>query len=550
MKITNIKIENFRSIKQTEFGTTDFNICVGQNNCGKTNFFEAIEFFFNGIGRGGNVEDLKFKRETANEIIVEVSFSGAIAGAAQMQNQANKTKIEAALNGSDTVMFRRTSTVPNKRKMFVGGTEVQPGTGFDAALNDFLPKFEYISTKQYYDSVAKYAKTTPIGIMLSGVLTTILQGNQQYQEFQAKFRELFEDDNSQIKAEFEAIGNKVKFYLEKQFPDTTKVKFEVSAPAFDDLLKNFETTVDDGVETLAEEKGDGMQRALMLAIIQAYADFRKLNDDLGKSFLFFIDEAELHLHPTAQRKLKNVLHTLSQSTDQVFINTHSSVFIADNYAGQTIFKVEKSSGETEIEATTELEKPYIVFELLGGSPSDLLLPKNFLIVEGQSEFELLTKVISRFYSDRPPIQIIKANGDIDQAERTINAIEKVFIPLNSSIYRSKFVILTDQPSAQTQGGVAQFLQTYPDLQTNNQFFQLPLRDIEQCYPNQADPTYVNWRKSQAELDATNPAGAKIITGKKKKQLAKHVGKQITQAQFESDLVICFNALTRCWDLAF
>jgi putative ATP-dependent endonuclease of the OLD family len=338
--------------------------------------------------------------------------------------------------------------------------------------------------------------------------------------------------------------------LEKQFPDTTKVKFEVSAPAFDDLLKNFETTVDDGVETLAEEKGDGMQRALMLAIIQAYADFRKLNDDLGKSFLFFIDEAELHLHPTAQRKLKNVLHTLSQSTDQVFINTHSSVFVADNYAGQTIFKVEKSSGETEIEATTELEKPYIVFELLGGSPSDLLLPKNFLIVEGQSEFELLTKVISRFYSDRPPIQLIKANGDIDQAERTINAIEKVFIPLNSSIYRSKFVILTDQPSAQTQGGVAQFLQSYSDLQTNNQFFQLPLRDIEQCYPNQADPTYVNWRKSQAELDATNPAGAKIITGKKKKQLAKHVGKQISQAQFESDLVICFNALTRCWDLAF
>ncbi|MBS1753074.1 MAG: AAA family ATPase [Bacteroidetes bacterium] len=550
MKITNIKIENFRSIKQTDFATTDFNICVGQNNCGKTNFFEAIEFFFNGIGRGGNVEDLKFKREAANEIVVEVSFSGAIAGAAQMQNQTNKTKIETALNGSDTVMFRRSSTVPNKRKMFVGGVEVQPGTGFDAALNDFLPKFEYISTKQYYDSVAKYAKTTPIGIMLSGVLTTILQSNQQYQEFQAKFRELFEDDSSQIKAEFEAIGNKVKLYLEKQFPDTTKVKFEVSAPAFDDLLKNFETTVDDGVETLAEEKGDGMQRALMLAIIQAYADFRKLNDDLGKSFLFFIDEAELHLHPTAQRKLKNVLHTLSQSTDQVFINTHSSVFVADNYTGQTIFKVEKSSGETEIEATTEAEKPYIVFELLGGSPSDLLLPKNFLIVEGQSEFELLTKVISRFYSDKPPIQIIKANGDIDQAERTINAIEKVFIPLNSSIYRNKFVILTDQPSAQTKGGVTQFLQNYPDLQTNNQFFQLPLRDIEQCYPNQADPTYGNWRKSQAELDATNAAGAKIISGRKKKQLAKHVGKQITQAQFEADLVICFNALMRCWDLAF
>lgn len=50
-----------------------------------------------------------------------------------------------------------------------------------------------------------------------------------------------------------------------------------------------------------------MQRALMLAIIQVYADYRKENEDLGKSFLFFIDEAEPHLHPAAQRKLKSLL---------------------------------------------------------------------------------------------------------------------------------------------------------------------------------------------------------------------------------------------------
>src|ERR1019366_1091462 len=275
MKISRIKIENFRSIKQTEFSTSDFNILVGQNNCGKTNLFEAIEFFFNGLGKGIDPEELKFKHQAELEILVEVEFSGALAGAGQMQNASNRTKIEAALNGSDTVVFRRTSGNAKKRTMLVAGAEVAPGTGFDQALNDFLPKFEYINTKQYYDSVAKYAKTTPIGIMLSGVLATILQANPQYQEFQEKFTQLFEHEDSQIRTEFEAIGSKVKLYLEKQFPDTTSVKFEVSAPAFDDLLKNFETTVDDGVETLAEEKGDGMQRALMLAIIQAYADFRK-----------------------------------------------------------------------------------------------------------------------------------------------------------------------------------------------------------------------------------------------------------------------------------
>jgi putative ATP-dependent endonuclease of OLD family len=550
MKISNIKIDNFRSIQQTEFTTTDFNIFVGQNNCGKTNFFEAVEFFFNGVGKSGRLEDLKYKREADREIAVEITFTGAVDGAAQMQNAGNRTKIENALGGSDTVTFRRSSSLPTKRKMFVNGQEVNPGTGFDAALNDFLPKFEYVNTKQYYDSVAKYGKSTPIGIMLSGVLTAILQENEQYQQFQAKFRELFEDDNSEIKAEFDNVGNNVKIHLEKQFPDCTKVKFEVTAPVFDDLLKNFETTVDDGIETLAEEKGDGMQRALMLAIIQAYADFRKANEDVGKSFLFFIDEAELHLHPTAQRNLKNVLHILSQTRDQVFINTHSSVFVADNYTSQTIFKVEKNSGETSIQSVTDFEKPYVVYELLGGSPADLLLPRNFLIVEGLSELELLTRVIKRFYSNKPPIQIIKANGDIDQAERTINAIEKLFTPLESSIYKDRAVILIDQPSAQKQAGVAQFLVTYNHLNVNNQFFRLAERDIEQCYPNQPDPTYTNWRKTQADLDAVNEGGDKIITGKKKRQLAKHVGDNITQAQFETDLQVCFNALERCWALAF
>ncbi len=84
MKITRIKIENFRSIKKTEFKTTDFNIFIGQNNCGKTNFFEAIEFFFNGISSKFNIDDLKFLRKPENEILIEVEFAGAIEGASKM----------------------------------------------------------------------------------------------------------------------------------------------------------------------------------------------------------------------------------------------------------------------------------------------------------------------------------------------------------------------------------------------------------------------------------------------------------------------------------
>jgi predicted ATPase len=209
MKISKIKIDNFRSIEQAEFDLTDFNIFVGQNNSGKTNFFEAIEYFYNGILKSsGGLDNLKYKRDPSLNMMVEIEFTGAQDGVNKMINEKNKTTISNALNGSDVVSFRRINS-DKQRKMFINNKDCKTGTGFDPALNDFLPKFEYIHTKQYYDSVAKYATTTPIGKMLSGVLSTLLEDNPQYRSFQNKFAELFGDDKSAVKAEFNKMGDKV-----------------------------------------------------------------------------------------------------------------------------------------------------------------------------------------------------------------------------------------------------------------------------------------------------------------------------------------------------
>jgi predicted ATP-dependent endonuclease of OLD family len=534
MKISKIKIENFRSIKAASFNCNDLNLFVGQNNAGKTNLFEAIDWFYS---FKGDMSELSFNRDVQNKVLVEITFSDAQDGVDKMRNEKNQTSIRNILQDSNEITIIRSSLDVKKRTVFVNGEERKPGTGFDSALNDFLPKLEYINTKQYYDSVAKYDKKTPIGIMLNDVLTTILESNTQYLEFQKKFSELFEKDDSEIKLEFENLGNKVKIHLEKQFPDCTKVKFEVTPPIFDDLLRKFNTSIDDGIETSAEEKGDGMQRALMLAIIQAYADFRKSREDVGKSFIFLIDEAELHLHPSAQRKLKNVLLELSNHVDQVFINTHSSVFIVDESISQSIFKVEKENSMTQIELINEYQKSHIVYELLGGSPGDLLLPNNFIIVEGPSEVELITRVLVRFYKEKPKIQIIPARGDTDQTERTINAIEKVFAPLDKTLFRDKVIILCDKPSIEREASIKQFLEMYKDLLKNDQILFLDFGSLEESYPNITD-----WKKTSEEV--------KLMSGKKKRQLAKRVGNEIEQETFEKEMNIIFESLMKAWDKAF
>jgi hypothetical protein len=311
----------------------------------------------------------------------------------------------------------------------------------------------------------------------------------------------------------------------------------VSRPEFNDLLKNFQTRVDDGVETYAAEKGDGMQRALMLAIIQAYAEYRKGREDAGKSFLFFIDEAELHLHPTAQRKLKEVLLTLSSDLDQIFINTHSSVFVADEHPSQEIYKVEKEDSITSFKVVDAIDKPYVVFELLGGSPSDLLLPRNFLIVEGPSEVELLTRVIRRFYSDKPSIQIISAEGDTHQAKRSINAIRKSFRPLQTSIFEEKMMVLCDAPTPKAQGGFDEFMNEFKVFNGRGQIKVLARGSLEECYPNHLD-----WNRTEEQVSG--------MEGKKKTQLSKRVGDEITKDQFENEMKSIFEVLVTTWKLAF
>lgn len=535
MKISKITVENYRSIKKAEIEPNKFSIFIGQNNHGKTNFFEAIEWFYNAKSSD---EEEYCQKDNANKIKVEITFDEVVnTDIDKLSTEANKTKIKIMLGDATTFSVVK-SCVDHKRKYFVGGEDKGNPQGLDTAINEFLPKLEYINTKIRLDDVSKYKDKNPIGIMLSGVLTAIIENSQDYIDFKNQFTKLFDNADSEVRKELDKLGGQVEVYLQKQFPDGTKVKFGVNPPHFTDLLKSFDTTVNDGIETRAEAKGDGMQRAIMLSIIQAFADYRKKQTG-GGTFLFMIDEAELHLHPSAQRALKKALLDICD-TDQVLVNTHSSVLVVDNTELQKIFKVEKTGGVTAIKEVEDLEKINIIFELLGGSPSDLLLPRNFLIVEGKSEFEFIRIIIKRFYSEKfNGIKVLFAGGDLDEQEPTLLAVHKLFSPLAGSdnpIYKDKAVVLIDKPNTSQQSKYNLFKQGYPYLFSNNQIFELTTESLEEYYPTPHT-------KNVTEI-------AQLVTDGKKVSYAQEVANQITQEQFENNMPIIFQALTKSNEIAF
>lgn len=536
MKITRIKIENFRSIESAEIFLSEFNVFVGQNNHGKTNFFEAIDWFYNG---SGDVNQIAFRREVERDVVVEIEFDGVQAGIESVKNEKNKEAFRKFADGRDVLKVTRRKSDGAKRALWdekSGEWSIKNFAGFDKAFNDCLPRLEYVATSTRLSDVSKFGKKTPIGLMLAGVLSAVLEASPQYQKFRSSFDEVFGSGDSDIRLTLDDLSSRVRSHLGQQFPDTEKVKFDLHEPVIDDLLKTFETSIDDGIETTADEKGDGMQRALMLAIIKTYADFRRESDELGKRFVFLIDEAELHLHPTAQRQLKEALISLASAGDQVLLNTHSSVLVVEDHALQRIFKVAKISGATEIERVTQTQKPAVVFDLLGGSPSDLLFPRNFLIVEGSSDRSFLVKVIERFYMDKPQLHIVFAGGDDQKQKKSMDGINQMLVPLyGSPVYRDKLVLLCDKPSENRAKDFDKFCNAYQALIDSRQMHILTVEAIEIYYPDQ-------WRK--------NPEQVKAMQSREKTALAEIVGCEITKDQFEQQMPVVFSALNAAWDLAY
>jgi predicted ATP-dependent endonuclease of OLD family len=527
-----------------------FNVLVGRNNHGKTNFFEAIEWFYNGVG---DIQDIKRKGSGDEEMFIEIEFFGVQKGIERMSEKSkNKPKIKKIVGDLETAKVRQ---IWHKDE---GGNELKEKQIYNSSedkwetptgptfMNEFLPTLQFVKTEVRLKDKLKYGKKTEIGEMLSGVINEILKSeDSEYRSFVEKFQELFIGNESKVSKKLREIADKVESNLKKQFPECNKVQFDVKEPIFDDLLKNFQTKVDDGHMTSAEEKGDGMQRALMLAVIQTYAEYRKENENI-KNFVFLIDEAELHLHPTAQRSLKEALMELSMTDDQVFISSHSSVLMTDEYENQLLFRVEKTNHKTSISKITDIEKQEVVYELLGGSPSDLLLPKNFLVVEGSSESKFLLKVIERFYSNQPKIKILYAEGNHEEIEKSMHGINKAFIPLyekSSSIYGEKMVLLCDKRDDDRKKGWDSFVQAYDEMYRRGQIKVIPEFAMELYYPSR-------WKKTFEELREISVKTSGPGLGRFKVNLAEKVGNEITKKEFEDEMSVMYDALKLCWEKAY
>lgn len=199
-------------------------------------------------------------------------------------------------------------------------------------------------------------------------------------------------------------ANKVNRHLERYLPET-QIEFEVglqdwapkaSPSAISKMRKG-------GREFPIEREGHGVQRATLLALLQATADSRSEtpppneNDetfalrDLRSSLIVFIEEPEVYQHPVQARLMARSFVKASHTGNvQFVVATHSPYFLDPTQLEQT-FRVESSREGSRVRRphfdgvlTKKLENGDLDKYFLE-SITESLFSQAALIVEGDTE---------------------------------------------------------------------------------------------------------------------------------------------------------------------
>jgi hypothetical protein len=241
-----------------------------------------------------------------------------------------------------------------------------------------------------------------------------------------------------------------------------------------DYVKRFllgESINDRGDQLLIDNRpitqmGTGARSLLMIIMALIHPDYTTV----------LIDEPELFIEPRLQKALRD-LFMQKGAEKRVVAATHSHLFLnraVDQYDHNFYFDDAADTTRTLKVTTTKSDLRDLTFRLLGASFSDLMLPENYLIVEGGSDYIFLSRVAQLVDSVKATkLQIAYVQG-IQNAPPSVNAIAEMIRPYyaEESVYSERIVCLIDEPINKSEERSAAEIKHRLNKAGNQRFFTL------------------------------------------------------------------------------
>lgn len=360
MRIRNVKIRNYRALRELSIDLSNMTVIIGENDCGKTSIMLALQVFFKGKKLSDTAD--YFKRKTNNPVVIEVKFD-------ELCDKAG----DFGLGESDCLVVKRTFEF-NQNAV----TEIQKNGVWVTAsprLLGTLPDFVLVPADRNLQSHGKMAAKSLFGMLFQPLVRRVL--NEEGAESANELREKIRTGVAKGIADVEDA-------LKEQLNNPSlKLEHEIDVDPIKGIDIPIEMSDERAEHIPIENRGAGIQNSFILALFRTYAKY-----EMG-DFILAIEEPENSLHPRAQREMGWAMQDLSR-TSQVICTTHSSVFLDLGRLEDNIVLRRRPDGATE-PAYFSLDDPSELNELrevMGIKVSDALLGGGgncTLIVEGVTE---------------------------------------------------------------------------------------------------------------------------------------------------------------------
>lgn len=320
-----LTIKNLGPIQEDVVNFSEFTFFVGRNNAGKSHFLKGVELLLSsGIKKD---QIAKWQRDKTKPIELIGEFTGVGSFTSLVTTSNHKESIEKSIKDG---VLKVVSTLDSDNGAQLGiinekGEVHNPG-GFAGNLLKILP--EIISIPATADTVQELAdkSTSALGKLKKEVMSSF------FQELAGKTKTLLADLDSFLHSSDKGIRASAISEFEKgmkeefmgEFSDVTP-SVEFGLPDETVIAKEMKILLDDGHRTEVEQKGHGLQRATLLALLKLLAKSGQRYQDRPAP-IFLIGELESFLHPYAQRQMADAL-TKMMERYQVVTTTHSPFIV-------------------------------------------------------------------------------------------------------------------------------------------------------------------------------------------------------------------------------
>lgn len=196
------------------------------------------------------------------------------------------------------------------------------------------------------------------------------------------------------------------------FPDTS-VSFQFNSDTKIDIYKSALIYVNDGFNSLLQDKGSGIQSAVIIGLYHYYTNFIAHTS----SSLLAVEEPEIYLHPQARRVISQRIDDfLEGNKNQVIITTHSTEFITSAHENLNIISVRKQNQLGTLGTNTTFNNSKEKQILIKTQNAEMFFADKVILVEGGEKY--IIEALAKFYGK----ELNKALGENWLNEQNISVI--------------------------------------------------------------------------------------------------------------------------------